>query len=1109
LQELTEEKTEQEAVDEQLSAADIPDWMEGLRERQSKETNKLMEVTAPLPAAELSDDMGISGSPESEISQPDSEWKALEDLDAEPDFTVGAPDTPDTEWLSELAEENSAQDAVAAQIPAADIPDWMEGIRERQSKETHLFVEPAAEKEAQSVRTDQLPEGERTTEDDPARPVWLEDITETAFQDTDANAGQADAAATDIPDWLGNIWEDHLDSQQSVKELPVSSKDIPADEMGAMEEARSAEARFPESAHGLDDTDLSSEAGLPDGELPAATMPEWLSTIRDRQTKETGTLNDEGQSSDPDSGLSAGDPGSELVYSADIDQTLEPIESDESTAAIPGWLKEMHGRPGVEAGQLQPVDEEGALPGMHEQPETKETDSIPAGTDAGIPESTIDFSFLDEEATVEESVDEIAAPDWLTGLRTMPVQGDWPAADSESAVYETTEQEQKEPEAGVQQAPQADDSSAEPDQLLQDERGLAESEASLAEISKEIPQDEEPDAVHAELEFKPLEDVSFTPAAGLEEDVPQNISVADLFPPEPDADALAVGDSDLNAANMPDWLQGIHARQSKETRMLELPDEMKAPELVADSEASSELESTAIWPPPRISEQEKITTKESKKELDQLSQPVPSSDVVSEPAPSLTADSSALSDLQSEESGTRPVWLEDLPELTSIDRPSAPAFIPGVDMMTDQSQDEVGEDEEQSPHWMDGVQANAAQEQVPEAFAGADLARATLPVWLEAMRPVESSSSIARDGEAVAEPVETAGPLAGLQGVLAAEPFMETPMAARTAGTSLLVSEREYARSELLKRLIEDEERELTSTIKQKDRMGLMRWITATILILAVLIPALFGFPSYKQPVSEPLGLVRLFETVNSLPADNPALLIFDYEPGFAPEMEAVAGSILHHLAVRQIPMVTLATHPAGLPLADRLIQKTIDVNSFQMGEDYVHLGYLAGGSIGIQAFVAAPRSVVLSGYMLPEIYRQESGGVWTTPILSEVEKISDFGLVCVIASDAEAARDWIEQAGSSINNVPLLVAISYGAEPMIRPYYEGASAQVDGIIAGLPSAAAYDLRFNRTSDAQRLWNSYNTGVVAAFLIIVIGGGVNITRWILQNRRPPESESAE
>jgi len=123
-------------------------------------------------------------------------------------------------------------------------------------------------------------------------------------------------------------------------------------------------------------------------------------------------------------------------------------------------------------------------------------------------------------------------------------------------------------------------------------------------------------------------------------------------------------------------------------------------------------------------------------------------------------------------------------------------------------------------------------------------------------------------------------------------------------------------------------------------------------------------------------------------------------------------------------------------------------------GAQVSHLGYLAGGPTAVQLFSIAPRDAVLSGFHLPR--EGEEKDPWAIEGLRQVQRLSDFGLVVVITAGTETARTWAEQTHPWIGDTPLIMVLSAGAEPLVRPYFEAADRRVDGILTGLPSAVSY-----------------------------------------------------
>jgi hypothetical protein len=117
--------------------------------------------------------------------------------------------------------------------------------------------------------------------------------------------------------------------------------------------------------------------------------------------------------------------------------------------------------------------------------------------------------------------------------------------------------------------------------------------------------------------------------------------------------------------------------------------------------------------------------------------------------------------------------------------------------------------------------------------------------------------------------------------------------------------------------------------------------------------------------------------------------------------------------------------------------------------------------------------------------------------MLQRITQLSDFGMVVVITAGTESARTWAEQATPWMGDTPLIMVLSAGAEPLVRPYYEALDPQVDGILTGIPAAVAYEQLNVSPGDAQARWDSFGMGMFAAVLLLLAGGIVGVVNWLL------------
>jgi len=405
------------------------------------------------------------------------------------------------------------------------------------------------------------------------------------------------------------------------------------------------------------------------------------------------------------------------------------------------------------------------------------------------------------------------------------------------------------------------------------------------------------------------------------------------------------------------------------------------------------------------------------------------------------------------------------------------------------------------PDWLTDA-GNMPSESAISPEVRPDLAPATLPTWLEAMRPVDTFRSVVEILPEDEQAVESAGPLAGLRGVLMAEPVVALPRISGVGSTRLNVTERQVAQAELLTKLVQDELRELSPTGRVRRRLPLLRWAVSGLLLLAVALPILLRLSVFPLPTVEPLELAPLVSLVAGLPTDRAALVVFDFEPANAGELEVVAGPLLEDLMAKGVPLATLSTRPTGPPLAERLLRQRGAAYDYQTGEDYVHLGYLSGGVPAIQLFSADPRAAVLSGFAATVASDGGELAGWESPVLEGVRSLSDFSMVVVISAGAESARSWIEQASPWLAGRPLVMVLSAGVEPMIRPYYEALRPQVNGLLSGEPAAVAYELRNGKPGPAVERWNPFSLGILVLEILLISGGVSGLGAWILHAAKP-------
>lgn len=448
-----------------------------------------------------------------------------------------------------------------------------------------------------------------------------------------------------------------------------------------------------------------------------------------------------------------------------------------------------------------------------------------------------------------------------------------------------------------------------------------------------------------------------------------------------------------------------------------------------------------------------------------------------------------------------PDWLKDLggfhiPESSASESASADAsqaaFTPegGENVFPKESLSKGDLDAlfTEMPDWL----VSASADELGSAPATEDInviAPGSLPSWVEAMRPVESS--IAQGGEVGDQTLETRGPLAGLHGVLPVVPFLGPSSKPKAYSIKLVASEEQQSHAALLEEVLAAET--TPAPIASPGRVAsqrALRLAVAAVLFLITGITVLAGsqifpLPAVPQLFQEPLpgsktGLQAGIESI-LVPESAAVLVVFDYDPALAGEMQTLAVPLLDQMILLRHPRLTLvSTSPTGAVLGERLITGPLASHNYQSGFQYVNLGYIPGGLSGVRAFAQNPPATVPFAF--------DGSPPWQSEPLKGVQAFAHFAAVVIITDNAETGRTWIEQAGPLRGASPFVIAASAQAGPLLHPYFQ--SGQINGLLTGLHDSAVIEqINAGRPGVARRYWDAYNTGLLLA-VAFILGGSL-------------------
>ncbi len=732
----------------------------------------------------------------------------------------------------------------------------------------------------------------------------------------------------------------------------------------------------------------------------------------------------------------------ELGHKKDFAQS-EP----ESESELPSWLSGMTS-PASLGPQKDDSTPESSSPFSSEQPPAGETQDWLHSMVAD--EGAV---FTDAPDTESEAFISSDTPDWLRGLEASTPSDTSSATPAFSDTPDWLKAMQAESDAPKPDAAQPDEPSDTPDWL----KAMQAESAPTAPSLSSAPPDW----------LKALE----------ESDRPQ------------EADPVAFVESDLSGGTAdtslsggePDWLKGLEsAAPASDQNWLKdfQPGEEKLPPSGTSTVGDASETELPGW----------------------LKAAAPQSSIFDEPLatqpePVSSADAFETTDWlktfqSADESEPKPVSALPLAELET---PASPAS-------TGESLPPANEDSlfTEMPDWLSITDDTIAPESVPAPITHVDvIAPGDLPSWVQAMRPVDTGVTPSAGSLSSDRTLETRGALAGLQGVLPAVPGFAPVRKPKAHSIKLQASAEQQQHAGLLAQIIsaETEPVPIDSFAALGASRGL-RW-TLAILVFAMLTAILaMRIQIFPKPTGFPAETVSVFNIVNdSIPIDGRVLVVFDYEPARAAEIETVAGPLFDRMIRARYPRLTfVSTRETGVILAERFISSgPLSELNYQTGSQYLNLGYLPGGGMGIRAFVEAPFSA--AQYALP----QSSNLTDLTPPLAKafppsegVDLLGQFSALFLLTDDADSARIWIEQLTPVRGAIPFVVISSAQSAPMLQPYY--ASGQINGLASGLHGGLLFEQNDEGRADtAGKYWDAYNAGLLLAMALILGGGLISLT----------------
>jgi hypothetical protein len=248
------------------------------------------------------------------------------------------------------------------------------------------------------------------------------------------------------------------------------------------------------------------------------------------------------------------------------------------------------------------------------------------------------------------------------------------------------------------------------------------------------------------------------------------------------------------------------------------------------------------------------------------------------------------------------------------------------------------------------------------------------------------------------------------------------------------------------------------------------------VMILCIAIPLI-------KPLGLPLSIVettkQAFEVVEALQPGSKVLMSFDYSPGGAAELDPIARALVMHFLQKNLRVYAVTSVAEGTMYAQKNMAIYADAGKIY-GEDFVVLGYFAGGENAVAALSENLRSVFKSDI--------HGSPIDQIDMMQEVKSVRDMDLVVSVnvgPGGAATADVWVRQVAVVYRDVPVILGMTAVMTPNCMPYLQ--SKQIKGLLGGLRPAAEYELLLQQPGPAVAMMDAQSAAHLTILIFIVLG----------------------
>ena len=339
------------------------------------------------------------------------------------------------------------------------------------------------------------------------------------------------------------------------------------------------------------------------------------------------------------------------------------------------------------------------------------------------------------------------------------------------------------------------------------------------------------------------------------------------------------------------------------------------------------------------------------------------------------------------------------------------------------------------------------------------------------------------------------GPLAGIEGILPSESIVTQYKKPPSYSGNFEITEKQRVFATILENSLKPKSTETKTTEKLSEKAGFI--IVALLMMTILVLTLVFSKNNSVSSIHQNSSYSQAFyDVINNIPDNGVVLFAVEYEPAYADELNTPTNLVLDQLIKKNSGIVFLSTIPSGSIIAENIL---INAKSDPSYNNYINLGYLAGGTASIKSFALNPQKTVPYSLSTPI----DSFQPWDSSILENIKHINDFDGIIIATEKFETGRSWIEQINPLLDNsTPMLYIASSQITPLIDAYLD--SKQIDALLSGVYEINNYANLSGYTSKTKNYQPAYSVGLI--ILVISTISGVTIQQLLKQKSRSSLNE---